>query len=233
MQNKLYIYTNSISQKTIFNSSGLKLFKNKLVLLTEFFLVYFLIPLLIFFKLITLSKMIILFLLALVALLILYCDQNFDKKRLFRFNCKKIQLLTIIWRFGISSAGFLLLILIFSPNSFSQIPLNKPLPWIASSISYLSMSVIPQELLYRAYLFHRYRSLFKGKLLPIVMSTLSFSFAHIVYGNFFAFSLTLIGGYFFSVTYQKSRSLIITVAEHFMYGMLIFSSGLGNIISGE
>jgi membrane protease YdiL (CAAX protease family) len=232
MKNPLYININNISQKNSVHSPRLKQTENKFGLLTEFVLVYLLIPLLLFFKMIVFSKMNILFLLAIISLLLLCCDRNFDKKVFLRFHCTKNQLLTIFWRFGLSSAGILLLILIFSPNSFSLVPLNKPLPWIASSISYLSMSVIPQELLYRAYLFHRYRLLFKGKLLPIVISTLSFSFAHIVYENYFALGLTLIGGYFFSVTYQKSRSLIITVVEHFMYGMLIFSSGVGDIISG-
>lgn len=233
MKNSLYTSRNNISQSNIIDSSRLKHPENKFGLLTEFVLVYLMVPLLIFFKLIVFSKMTILFLLASIALLLLCCDPNFDKKVLSRFHFTKNHLSKIIWRFGLSSAGILLFILIFSPNSFTQVPLNKPLPWVASSISYLFMSVIPQELLYRAYLFHRYRFLFKGKMLPIIISSLSFSFAHIVYENYFALSLTLIGGFFFSVTYQKSRSLIITVVEHFMYGMLIFSSGVGDIISGS
>jgi uncharacterized protein len=232
MKNPLYISINNISHTNSVHFQRLKHTENKFGLLTEFVLVYFLIPLLIFFKLIVFSKMNILFLLAIIALLLLCCDHNFDKKVFLRFHCTKNNLLTIFWRFGLCSAGILLFILIFSPDSFSHVPLYQPLPWLVSSISYLSMSVIPQELLYRAYLFHRYRFLFKGKLLPIVISTLSFSFAHIVYENYLALGLTLIGGYFFSVTYQKSRSLIITVMEHFIYGMLIFSSGVGDIISG-
>jgi membrane protease YdiL (CAAX protease family) len=73
----------------------------------------------------------------------------------------------------------------------------------------------------------------RGKFLPVAISTLTFTFAHIVYENYFALILTLIGGYYFSRTYQKSRSLMVTVTEHFMYGMLIFSSGVGDILSGE
>jgi membrane protease YdiL (CAAX protease family) len=177
--------------------------------------------------------MIILFLLALIALLILFLDQNFDKKRLIRFHCRKNHFLNIVLRFGLSSVAILSIILIFSPSAFSQIPFNKPLNWITSSLSYLFMSVVPQELIYRAYLFHRYRLILRGKFLPVAISTLTFTFAHIVYENYFALILTLIGGYYFSRTYQKSRSLMVTVTEHFMYGMLIFSSGVGDILSGE
>lgn len=231
MKKQFYFNKNNIQRTNSVDSSALKLNENKLALLTEFVLVYLLIPLLIFFKVIVLSKMVILFLFAIIALLLLCLDQNFDKKTFLQLRCRKNHLLMIIWRFGLSSAGILSLILIFSPGSFSQVPFNKPLTWVAFSIWYLLMSVIPQELLFRAYLFHRYRFLFKGKLPLIVISTLTFAFSHIVYGNYFALGLTLIGGYFFSVTYQKSRSLLITVAEHLMYGMLIFLSGVGDIIS--
>lgn len=233
MKNAFSGNKNGISNGNTVVSSELKLNENKYLLLTEFILVYFLIPLLIYFKLIVFSKMLILFLLALVALLILYHDNNFDKKRLLLVHCQKYHFLSIFLRFCFSSAAILLLILIFSPRAFSQVTFNKPLTWITSSLSYLSMSVIPQELIYRTYLFHRYRLIFKGNFLPIAISTFSFTFAHIVYENYFALVLTLIGGYYFSVTYQKSRSLIITVAEHFMYGMFIFSIGIGGILSGE
>jgi uncharacterized protein len=205
----------------------------KKYLLSEFIVIFLLVPIFIYFGLINIPKMDILLLLSGCSFVILACDPWFNKKKLAGITCHPDTLKRIGIRYVIG--GFILLSIFYmlSPQTFILIPFKKPLIWFNTSCDYLFLSVIPQELLYRAFLFHRYSTLFRGKRSPVVVSTLSFSFVHIVYGNVFALLLTLIGGYFFSTTYQKSHSIIITILEHFMYGILIFSSGSGEILSTE
>jgi len=93
------------------------------------------------------------------------------------------------------------------------------------------LSVIPQEILYRVFFFHRYRELFPGKGLLLFASTVVFSFVHIIYLNLVAVALTLAGGYFFSKTYQETDSFLLTVIEHSIYGCFLFALGLGSAFS--
>lgn len=203
----------------------------KIVLSIEFIVVYLIIPVLIYLKLILISKMNILIFLSLPALLILLGDQKFDKKKWMKFKCSSVPLIKIAVRYLISFIAITLLMHIFVPGHFFHNSQNSLSILVISALSFLLLSVVPQEVLYRAFLFHRYSLLFRGKLIPVVISSLSFSFVHIVYSNLIAMIITLIGGYFFSLTYLRTRSLLITVIEHFMYGMLIFTSGLVGVLS--
>lgn len=204
---------------------------SKSLLLIEFLLLYFGIPLLIYFKLIIISKMTLLLFISIPALLILLGDPNFEKTRLFSIMCSSQFLTKLCIRFTISSLVITFFILLLLPQSIHTVQL-KFSNWISNAYNYLILSVIPQEILYRAFFFHRYPLLFKKGYNPVLLSTLTFSFAHIVYVNGMAIIVTLIGGYFFSSTYNKSRSLLITIFEHFIYGIMIFSTGIGGILSG-
>ncbi|HET6984641.1 MAG TPA: hypothetical protein VFI53_21025 [Myxococcaceae bacterium] len=45
--------------------------------------------------------------------------------------------------------------------------------------------------------------------------------------NGLALALTLLGGWMFSRTYLRTRSLVATAVEHAAYGCLLFTVGLG------
>jgi uncharacterized protein len=45
------------------------------------------------------------------------------------------------------------------------------------------LSVYPQGIIYRAFFFERYRGLFPGPAMLIVVSAAAFSFAHIIFRN--------------------------------------------------
>ena len=61
----------------------------------------------------------------------------------------------------------------------------------------------------------------------ILSSALSFGFLHIMYDNAIAVGFTLLGGLVFSISYTKSRRLLVPTLEHSLYGLVIFTSGLG------
>ena len=55
---------------------------------------------------------------------------------------------------------------------------------------------------------------------------------HIVFMNPVAVLLSLVGGFLFSATYSKTKSLLWVSVEHSLYGMLIFTLGLGKFFYG-
>ncbi|GBR19081.1 hypothetical protein AA3271_0383 [Gluconobacter japonicus NBRC 3271] len=70
--------------------------------------------------------------------------------------------------------------------------------------------------------------------MTIVASAVAFGFAHILFLNWIAVGMTLIGGVLFASDYSRHRSLTLTCFEHSLYGCLIFTVGLGRFFyTGE
>ena len=61
----------------------------------------------------------------------------------------------------------------------------------------------------------------------IVASGISFSFVHILYYSPMSIILTLIGGIYLALVYQRTGSVLYTAILHGIFGILIFSVGLG------
>lgn len=124
----------------------------------------------------------------------------------------------------------LVTIALIKPEYLFDYPRHKTAIWLAIIVFYPLLAVYPQELFYRAFLFRRYRALFPGKQTMLFVSALTFGFAHIIYGNIPAVLLTLVGGYLFAFTYQRSRSILVASLEHALYGCLLYTIGLGQFI---
>lgn len=81
--------------------------------------------------------------------------------------------------------------------------------------------------MYRAFFYERYKSLFAHPNSLIAVSALSFGLMHLIFGNWVAVVLSAAGGFMFSRTYMHTRSLALVTAEHALYGVMIFTVGLG------
>ena len=99
--------------------------------------------------------------------------------------------------------------------------------WLLIMFAYPVFSVFPQELTYRAFFCERYRPLFGRGLGMAAASALVFGFGHIVFRNYIAVALTLVGGWLFARTYQRTSSLVLVSVEHALYGCAIFTIGYG------
>jgi membrane protease YdiL (CAAX protease family) len=93
---------------------------------------------------------------------------------------------------------------------------------------YPLLSALPQELIYRAFFFQRYDRLFPSEQWLGITSAIAFSALHIIYDNWWAVGLSLIGGFIFVETYRKSKSLYWVSLEHAIYGCLVFTIGMGH-----
>jgi len=113
------------------------------------------------------------------------------------------------------------------PEALFSLVMRRPQLWLLVMIAYPLISVFPQELIYRAFFFERYRPLFGRGNAMWLGSAVAFSFGHIVFHNMPAVALTLIGGWLFAQTYARTNSLRAVLAEHALYGWAIFTVGYG------
>ena len=113
------------------------------------------------------------------------------------------------------------------PEAFLSLPRTQPLFWLAIMIFYPLLSVWPQEMVYRAFLFHRYAALFGQGWGYVAASAFAFGYAHIIFLNWIAVAMTAFGGFLFARDYTRHRSLSLVCLEHALYGCMIFTVGLG------
>jgi membrane protease YdiL (CAAX protease family) len=115
------------------------------------------------------------------------------------------------------------------PEKLFYLVQHTPWLWAAVMVLYPVLSVYPQGIIYRAFLFHRYRDLLRTPRSRVLASAMAFCFGHIIFRNPVAVSLTLVGGLLFAWRYQQSRSLVTSAFEHALYGCWIFTIGLGDL----
>jgi uncharacterized protein len=197
-------------------------------LLSLEFLIFFLgLPLLIYYRILPNDPIPYLLLAALMIFLLFRHDPAFGISRLFSTQGIAKNLPKLLLR----DAIFLLLLGIavgvFAPDLLFALLKQSPGFWALIMLLYPLLSVFPQELLYRAFFFHRYRPLFGSGWGMILASALAFGFVHIILGNWLSVGLCVIGGLLFSLTYQGSGSLLLACMDHALFGNFIFTIGLG------
>ncbi len=199
----------------------------KIYLGLELLLLFGVVPALLYFDVIKLYEILTLLIFFALIFTMLVLDSNFDKRQLFTFKNLKPYFQKILIRFLLSAIILTAITLIFIPDIFLGFVRGNLKWWMVIMIFYPMISVYPQELIYRVFMFHRYRSLLNHSILRILMSALAFSWMHIVFDNVYAVVLSFFGGLIFAYTYEKTRSIGVVAIEHAIYGDFIFTIGLG------
>lgn len=203
----------------------------KILLTAEFLALYFLLPL--SFALLTdISPVAVLLPLAVIQYIIIRYGKNAEKKLLFHLRGLKSEAGRIILVFISVSVCLLIFTSVSYPDSLFSLPAQRPAVWILIMILYPLLSVMPQEIIFRGYIFHRYRRLIPNERDLLHISAWAFSFAHIIYFHPVSLLLSLGGGYLFGITYKRTGSLLIAGIEHSLYGCMIFTIGLGRFFYG-
>jgi membrane protease YdiL (CAAX protease family) len=200
---------------------------NLFPLAAEFLFLFFGVPLLIFYRVLPNLPILYLFVAGAATFFVLRHDPSFDSSRLFSLHVSRPYLSRLLLR----DAVFLLLlglaVRLFAPHLLFSFVKLAPAFWALVMLLYPLLSVYPQELLYRAFFFHRYRPLFGSGWTMLVASAFAFGFVHIIFGNWLAVALCIIGGLLFALTYQHSGSLLLACIDHALFGNFIFTIGLG------
>lgn len=167
-------------------------------------------------------------LVAAVMLVVLWRDPAFDRRQLralprhWRPCLTRIALLLVL-----GGAGVLALAVQFPQVDAFAFPRERPGLWLLVLLMYPLVSATAQELVFRVFLFHRYRDLFPDPNAMILASAGVFGLAHAQLGNAVAPLLSCVGGLLFAYTFHKTRSLPLVALEHGLWGDWLFTLGLG------
>ena len=198
----------------------------------EFTLIFVSLPLLGFFLRAYLANWLIPALIILMAVcgMLLLSDPHFKRFRLTslgQFSTVKRRLFSFFFLGALFSGMFYG---IMNQENWFSLPRNSFNDWLMLLLLYPILSVMPQELIFRTYFFHRYKRIMPSKTVRIIVSASVFALAHIVYANVLAVLLAFLGGLLFSYTYAQSRSTFVCVIEHSLWGLWMFTLGLGNVL---
>lgn len=197
--------------------------------LTEFFILFIVIPVSFALHYPVIIKMII----GLIGFLyVLFVLLRVEKNRLQiapNLNWKLFFRRVVFQLVGIAVLTSLYMWFVDKPNLFIVVQ-KKPLFWLAILFIYSVFSVYPQELIYRTFFFQRYRNLFKSEALFIILNAALFSLAHIFFKNGLVMILTFLGGLLFAFTFKKTKSTLMVTVEHAIYGCWLFTVGMGDML---
>lgn len=159
-------------------------------------------------------------------------DPTFDRSRLWEGNVALRHVARVL---GIYAVGVVVIgagVAAFAPEMWMGLVRRDPAVWRVVMLLYPVVSVLPQGIIWRVFLFHRYRELFGEGWLMVLVSALAFAWVHVIFQNWLAVGLTLLGGVLFAWTYRQTRSNAVASFEHTLYGWLMFTIGLGSFFYG-
>ncbi len=200
---------------------------NKARRIAELVILYGLLPLVVMLNRWDIPLMVFLLFMGISVYFYLIYDPAFDRNTFLNWKQGRAELGKILIMFSISAMVMVTLIWIIDSSKIFLLLRTNPWLLLMISIFYPLFSVIPQGLAYRSMFFHRYGDLFPGNTLKIIISAAVFAFAHILYKNWMVLVLSFAAGLIFSYRYYKTKSLAISVLEHALYGVWLFTCGLG------
>jgi len=200
----------------------------------EFTVLFVGLPVLLYFYRHFLGSVLIPFLLIVSGgcLALLLVDSGFDRKRLlnadnFFSRLREILLVFIPWAAALTLAWAL-----YRPQQLFAFARANPPLWAAVMVLYPLLSAYPQEIIFRTFLFHRYRRIFPNQKVRITASALAFGWAHLFFANWPAPTLSALGGFLIASTYAKTASTLQANIVHGLWGNLVFTIGLGQYFYG-
>ncbi|MBK8976524.1 MAG: CPBP family intramembrane metalloprotease [Planctomycetes bacterium] len=162
----------------------------------------------------------------------LRAQPDFDRRGMWRWPRGRTAWRPLLVRFAIGATLLTAYVALCEPDRLLSFPRRRPALWLLVMFGYPCLSVLPQELAYRAFFFHRYRALLPDDRARVLASALAFGHVHVVFGHWQSVALSTVGGLLFSASYLRTRSIWSAWAEHALYGCCLFTVGLGSWFYG-
>ena len=189
----------------------------------EFFIIFIFIPFLFISKIVPL--VFIMFALWAVAIYTIWV-LKLKFKDIYYLDLKFDGLKDIFYKFLFIGFLIVLFTFFFYPDKFFGFIVEKPFIFIVIVILYPLLSVVPQELIFRKFFFERYGYDLSNDI-HLWINAFIFGFMHMVFGNLLAVVFTVLGGYIFAARYREHGTLFPVYLEHTLYGLFVFTLGLG------
>ncbi|MBO0856024.1 MAG: CPBP family intramembrane metalloprotease [Nocardia sp.] len=154
-------------------------------------------------------------------------SKDFDRESLWRASALRDEARPMALSAGANALALTSAVALLRRGDLFDLPRRNPLLWLAVMVAYPALSVYPQELIFRSFLFHRYTPVFGAGPGLVAASAAAFGYVHIIFGSWFSVAASGIGGWIFATRYLRTRSLLTTSVEHSVYGIVVFSVGLG------
>ena len=154
-------------------------------------------------------------------------DRTFDRRQLVRTDgiWREVRVAAARWAVVCLLVGSAFAVL--QPDMLFGLARRRPGLLALIVAFYPFFSAYPQEVIFRAFLFHRYAVVFRSTIGLIAASAVAFGWAHIILHNALSIAFTVVGGALFALTYSRTRSVVAAWIEHALYGVFIFVIGLG------
>jgi hypothetical protein len=159
-------------------------------------------------------------------------DPRFDARRDLVMRWPRGALRRVLLRFVVLGGALTGIVAWVQPEALLRFPRERPGLFALVVVGYPLLSVVPQELAYRLWFRHRYGCLVGRGAGFVAASAAAFGFAHIVFWSWQAVALTAAGGVLFAATFRRTGSLGLVSLEHALYGVLVFTLGLGEHFYG-
>jgi len=203
------------------NGSGLFHFSRATALILELVILFFALPIVYWLDILPVHKVVPLIFLLLYCMVIMLLGKRVSRQNISVVAPWK----SILIRFLVLAVTVVLFVTLFTDlPALADFAADRKL--LLMLVAYPIVSVIPQELIFREFFFYRYSNLVKNDVTLVVLNVALFSFAHLYFQSWIVTAFTLVGGLLFTLTYLKTRSLLVVSIEHSLYGMLVLSTGL-------
>jgi len=133
----------------------------------------------------------------------------------------------LLIRFVFAAIGMTLFLWWYNPDRLFEFAKYNPIFILVLFTLYPVLSALPQEFIFCSFFFKRYERFFGTGKKMIIASAIVFGYAHMLFINPVAPTLSLIAGFIFASTYAKHKSLALITIEHGLYGNYLFLVGLG------
>ena len=193
----------------------------------EYAVLFFGFPLAYYLGCVMLPLFVALWLLAAGCTGVLLAARGFDRRRLWDARDVGRRISRAFIPFAIAAPLLLLATVLFEPDRLFAFVRQRPVLWAVVMVLYPVLSAYPQGVVYRAFVFHRYRRIFGGGWAMVLGSAVAFSFVHIIFHNWIAPVLSFAGGILFAWTYERTGSSLIATVQHALFGCYLFTIGLG------
>ncbi len=188
---------------------------------------FVLLPALLRWRLVPAPRLAVLAIVTAACVGVLWRDPTFDRSRLWSFGDLRAARRALTARAALAAAVISALVLLLRPAALLALPRDEPALWIAGLALYPFVSAWPQEVLYRVFFFHRYGPLFSTRAGLTAASAAAFGFLHAIYPNLVAPLLSAPAGLLLALTYRRTATMGPVWLEHTIYGLLLFTLGLG------